>query len=276
MPGTPIGPLRCSRTSATPPGFPVPVQVLQPTRTSATVANLVLPTQFGQQETGLRHSGQKLQSHNFEHVPVTSVTQNFSHTILNMSQHQDTGSTLASGSRLTAFTLNAPSLRCYAVADRDQTTETNQMAEKERVAESDYKLFRQAVWNSVGLFHSSADKADDMDMEAGMLISSEDSHMWQDHMENATFSQGSGTLLCQDCAGSEVIRRVGWYPLCDPPSTQKPKFWFFSPQNVLGREHYRLRMQETAEYLLAPLSLGSATGATPKIMQHRCYCTQKS
>ena len=31
-------------------------------------------------------------------------------------------------------------------------------------------------------------------------------------MENATFSQGSTTPLCQDCAGSEVIWRVGWYP----------------------------------------------------------------
>ena len=57
-------------------------------------------------------------------------------------------------------------------------------------------------------------------------------------------------------------------PLCDPPSTQKNKIKFFSPQNVLGRNHYRLRMDETGEYLPMPPSLGSVTRVSLKVNQY--------
>ena len=58
-------------------------------------------------------------------------------------------------------------------------------------------------------------------------------------------------------------------PLSDPPlSIHKSKFHFFSPQNMLGWEHYRLRMQDMADYLPSSPSLWSATGATQKTTQY--------
>ena len=57
----------------------------------------------------------------------------------------------------------------------------DQMAEEKTVSEWDYELFRQAVWNSIGLFDSSADNADGVDMDAGTLIQSGDSHMDKSH-----------------------------------------------------------------------------------------------
>ena len=107
-----------------------------------------------------------------------------------------------------------------------------------------------------------------MDTEAGTLIPSGDSFM-----DKITWkTQPSVKAALRHCAriaqGVKTSDDLVETPLCDLPSTQKTKFKFFSPQNVLGREHYRLRMDETAEYLPMPPSLRSITGASPNVNQY--------
>ena len=54
-------------------------------------------------------------------------------------------------------------------------------------------------------------------------------------------------------------------PLCDPPSSQRSNIKFLTPQNVLGREHYKLKINQSSDYQPAPPTLSAATGAKDKV-----------
>ena len=78
------------------------------------------------------------------------------------------------------------------------------------------------------------DDQEELDLEAGVLILSGDSLSALHH----------GASLAQGMKTSDVLVKM---PLCHPPSTQRGKFKFFSPQNVLGQGHYKLRMDQAAD-----------------------------
>ena len=73
------------------------------------------------------------------------------------------------------------------------------------------------------------------------------------------------------------LPRIFWI-LIEWPSIVRSevKVSFLLTTNVLGWEHYRLRMQDTADYLPSPPSLWSATGATQKTTQLPFLLRQKS
>ena len=50
-------------------------------------------------------------------------------------------------------------------------------------------------------------------------------------------------------------------PLCAPSTTQKNKFMFFTPSNVLGKEHYRLNVDKSSEYQPTLPELASSMGS---------------
>ena len=56
--------------------------------------------------------------------------------------------------------------------------------------------------------------------------------------------------------------------LCGPPHSLPSKFKLFLLQNILGKEHYRLKINQGAEYLPTSPSQGSATGARMKVLQY--------
>ena len=49
-------------------------------------------------------------------------------------------------------------------------------------------------------------------------------------------------------SGVKSPEEVMQTPLCDPPHSHVTEFKFFLPQNVLGREPYRLKMDQASEY----------------------------
>ena len=57
-------------------------------------------------------------------------------------------------------------------------------------------------------------------------------------------------------------------PLCAPPSAQKYKFKFFTLSNVLGKEHYRQKVDKSSEYQPTPPELASSIGLKPKVSQY--------
>ena len=67
--------------------------------------------------------------------------------------------TKASDSRPANFTLDSSMVHHYGPVGIDQTTDLDQMPES--LLELDYEFFQQAVWNSKGKFHLSADYAED-------------------------------------------------------------------------------------------------------------------
>ena len=174
--------------------------------------------------------------------------------------------TKASDSWPTNFTLDSSMVHHYGPVI-DQTTDLDQMPES--LLELDFELFQQAVCSSKGKFHKSADYAEDMDEEASTMIPSGDSHRDKITWETQPSVKAAlkhCTRITQSIKPSKDLVDT---PLSDPPlSVQKSKFCFFSPQNVLGWEHYRLRMQDTADYLPSLPSLGSATRATQKTTQY--------
>ena len=140
--------------------------------------------------------------------------------------------------------------------------------EEESVSEWDYQVFCQAVRNSKGSIHSSADNADDVDVEAGTLITSGDSFKEKITRKLQPSVKAALRHSARIAQGVKTSDDLVVTPLCNLPFAQKSKLKFFSPHNVLGREHYRLRMDETAEYLPRPRFLGSVTAARPKVYQY--------
>ena len=57
-------------------------------------------------------------------------------------------------------------------------------------------------------------------------------------------------------------------PLCAPPTAQKNKFEFFTPSNVLGKEHYTLNVNKSSEYQPMPPELASSMGSKAKVSQY--------
>ena len=171
--------------------------------------------------------------------------------------------------------LDSSMVHHYRPVEIDQTTDLDQMPES--LLELDYELkFQQAVCSSKGKFHLSADYAEDMDEEASTMIPSGDSHRskitWETQASVKT-SLRHCTRITQSIKPSKDLVNS---PLSDPPSSiQMSKFRFSSPQNVPGQEHYRLRMQDTADYLPSPPSQGSDTGAT-QVTIHYTISSQRS
>ena len=139
--------------------------------------------------------------------------------------------------------------------------------EEKFVSERDYEVFRQAVKSSEGFSISTADDRDDLDLDTGTLIYSGDSRT-----EKVTWmTQPSLMATMRHCArvpqGVKCSDGVVDSPLWSTSLTAK--FKIFSLQNVLGREHYRLKRDQGAEYLPTLLSQGLATGARTKVSQCR-------
>ena len=124
--------------------------------------------------------------------------------------------------------------------------------EEDFVLERDYKMFHLAVQTSKGYFRSTADGDEDVDLDAGTLISSGESRT--ENMMGKTLP--SVTAVFRHCVqlanGVKISTEVVNTLLCDP--SQSAKFKFFLPQNVFGLEHYNLRMDQAAEYLPTPPS----------------------
>ena len=107
-------------------------------------------------------------------------------------------------SQSTGFTLDPPTVHLLP-ADINETTDIDQQGD-ELVPEEQYDVFRQAVWSSLGRFHSSGDSAADFQEEIGSLIPTDEVLKVQDNVGHADFAQGFIRLLCQDNAGSCDIR----------------------------------------------------------------------
>ena len=57
-------------------------------------------------------------------------------------------------------------------------------------------------------------------------------------------------------------------PCGAPPTAQKNKLKFFSPSNMLGKEHYRLNVDKSSEYQPMPPELASSTVSKAKVSQY--------
>ena len=140
-----------------------------------------------------------------------------------------------------------------------------QQADEELVPEGEYNVFRQAVWSSLGWFPSSGNNADNFLKEIGLLIPTEealkDKLTWDMQSSLKSFL----TYCTKIAEGVLTADKIVDTPLCDAPSAQNNKFKFFMPSNVLGKEHYRLKVDKSSEYQPMPPDLASSTGSKAKV-----------
>ena len=151
----------------------------------------------------------------------------------------------------------------------DQTTLTaGQQGDEGQVLGGDYEFFRVVVRSPLAPFCSIADNADDLYQEIGSLIPTDGVHK-----DKVTWElQPSLKAALWYC--SKIAQRVDCSddtsetPLCDPPSSQNSKFKFFTPNNVLGKEHYRLKVNQSSDYQPSLPVRIFRSGAKDKVTQY--------
>ena len=147
----------------------------------------------------------------------------------------------ASDSWTTAFTLDPPILHCLPV-DIDETIDMGQQGNEKVVPEGEYDVFHQIVRTSLGRFHSSGDNADDFLEEIGSLIPTDEVLKDKITWDMQSLLKASLTYCAKIAQGVLTADKLIDTPLCAPPTALKNKFKFFTPSNMLGKEHYRLNV----------------------------------
>ena len=252
--GTPVGMPRCLGVMAT-LRFPAPI----PAQTTASGMPLVAvptalpPAMTNQDATCVlpQHSGNK--------QPSSQDVQN--------SDSPD------AASRLTAFTLDPLTVHRLPT-DINDTTDMDQHGDEELVPEGEYDVFRQAVWSSLGRFHSSGDSADDFQEEIRSFISADEVLKDQITWNLQTSLKASLAYCAKIAQGVVTTDQIVDTPLCAPPSAQKNKFKFFTPSNVLGKEHYRLEVDKsssTSPCRIAPFHGQSLVGLEPQKFDKKIF-----
>ena len=230
------------------PRFPAPAQVHNTLmRTPVMVRNTMNPA-HASQETGSMMYLSQLFNQFSHHSTLGTVTPPF----WLSTNHLRIGSTKSSSS-----------LRVHHIpTEFDQTAAT-------RVSRGRSSWFQRestmcSVWQPAvhwDRFAPRADNADDFLQEIDSLIPTDD--MLQDKI--ICKMQPSLRAALKHCSkiarGVETSEDIVDTPLCDPPSSHKSKIKFVTLQNVLGKEHYRLKVNPSADYRPAPPTLSSAMGA---------------
>ena len=119
--------------------------------------------------------------------------------------------------------------------------------------------------SSLAPFRSSADNADDLDQEIGSLIPTDDVHKDKVTWELQPSLKAALRYCSKIAQGVDCSEDISETPLCDPPSSQNSKFKFFTPHNVLGKEHNRLKVNQSSDYQPSPPVRTSGTGAKDKV-----------
>ena len=128
--------------------------------------------------------------------------------------------------------------------DIAETTDIGQQGDEELVPDGEYDDFRQALWSSLGRFYSSGDNADNFLEEIRSLIPTDevlkDKITWDMQSLFKTYLTHCAKIARGVFTADEVIDTL----LCALPTGQKKEFKFFTPSNVLGKEHYRLNVDK--------------------------------
>ena len=125
-------------------------------------------------------------------------------------------------------------------------------------------------------WYSGGDNADDFLEEIGSLIPTDkilkDNITW-----DVPSSLNASLTHCAKIAqGVLTADKIVDTPLWAPPTAQKKRFKFFTPSNMLGKEHYRLNVEKSSEYQPKLPELASSVGLKAKVSQYRTCFRLKS
>ena len=125
--------------------------------------------------------------------------------------------------------------------------------------------FCQAVCSSLRWLHSSGDNADDF---LRRLIPTDEVLKGKITWGMQSSLKSSLTYCAKIAREVLTADKIVDTWLCAPPSSQKNKFKFFTPPNVLGKEHYRLKVDKSSECQPMLPELATSTGSKAKVSQY--------
>ena len=161
-------------------------------------------------------------------------------------------------------------------ADINETTDMGQQGGEELVPEGEYDVLRQAIQSFLGWFHSSGDNADDFLEENWSLIPTDEVLKDKITWDMQASLKGSLTYCAKIYSARSLDirqdRRHTFVCSSNGPEEQVPSF--LHRPNMLGKEHFRLKVDKFSEYQPTPPELAFSLGLKAKVHSIKVYLLQ--